>query len=174
MPGLRLTIPPDAPAMLLMSGAWGMGPLAQCAEALAAAGVWVMAVAGDNARLLERLRTASARCHRIVPFGFTDDIPLLMAAADAVITSSGDTCREARVVGRPLVLLDVVPGHGRENLMHELELGHAVVTRPEPDILVSVAERLLADSAERDLPPVTSPAQWEQEFLAALETIGFG
>ncbi len=170
----QLAVPTGDSVVLLMSGAWGIGPVAECAEALAAAGVWVLAVAGSNARLLERLRATSAHQKRIVPFGLTDDIPLLMAAADAVITSSGDTCREARVVGRPLVLLDVVPGHGRENLMHELELGHAVVSHPEPDILLRVVENLIDDPAERDLPPVASPAQWEHEFLAALASIGFG
>jgi processive 1,2-diacylglycerol beta-glucosyltransferase len=170
----RLGIPTDALAVLLMSGSWGIGPVAECAEALAAAGVWVLAVAGNNARLLDRLRAASTRRNRIVPFGFTDDIPQLMAAADAVITSSGDTCREARVVGRPLVLLDVVPGHGRENLMHELELGHAVVSHPDPAVLVKVVEGLLDDPAQRDLQPVASPAQWEHELLAALTSIGFG
>ena len=51
-----------------------------------------------------------------------------MAASDLVITSSGDTCTEARTVGRPLLLLDVVQGHGRDNLQHELELGDAAVS----------------------------------------------
>ena len=37
--------------VLLMSGAWGLGPLAQAAAALADAGVQVLAVAGRNARL---------------------------------------------------------------------------------------------------------------------------
>ena len=60
---------------------------------------------------------------RVMPFGYTDRVPELMAASDVVVTSSGDTCREARTLGRGIVLLDVVPGHGRENLMHELELG---------------------------------------------------
>ena len=55
-----------------------------------------------------------------------------MAAADLVVTSSGDTCAEARTVGRPLLLLDVVQGHGRDNLQHELELGDAGVTSAAP------------------------------------------
>jgi len=58
-----------------------------------------------------------------------------MAAADLVITSSGDTCSEARVIGRHLLLLDVVPGHGRENLQHELSRGSADVTSAEPNAL---------------------------------------
>jgi hypothetical protein len=35
-----------------------------------------------------------------------------------------------RTIGRPLLLLDVVQGHGRDNLQHELELGDAGVTSP--------------------------------------------
>src|SRR2546429_9890056 len=59
-----------------------------------------------------------------------------MAAADLVITSSGDTCAEARAVGRRLLLLDVVQGHGRDNLQHELDLGDAAVTSARPAEMV--------------------------------------
>lgn len=38
-----------------------------------------------------------------------------MAAADLVVCLPGaTTCSEARVVGRPLLLLDVMPGHGHD------------------------------------------------------------
>ena len=43
-------------------------------------------------------------------FGFTDRMPELMSAADLVITTPGGTCSEARTVGRPLLLLDLVRG----------------------------------------------------------------
>src|SRR6516164_4924144 len=95
--------------VLLMSGAWGLGPLAQAAAGLADAGVQVLAVAGRNPKLESRLRAAAASRARLSVFGYTEQIPALMAAADLVITSSGDTCAEARTVGRPLLLLDVVP-----------------------------------------------------------------
>ncbi len=114
--------------MLLISGAWGIGPVAEAAEALGDAGVHVLAVAGRNAGLERKLRAAARRQPRVRPFGYTDRIPELMAASDLVITSSGDTCTEARTVGRPLLLLDVVQGHGRDNLQHELELGDAAVS----------------------------------------------
>jgi len=169
----RLGLPADADVAVLMSGAWGIGPLAECAEALAADGLWVLAVAGTNDRLHRRLVAASRRERRLVPFGFTDQVPTLMAASDVVISSSGDTCREARVVGRPLVLLDVVPGHGRENLMHELELGHAVVAQPSPRVLTRATRRVLADSARHRIRPVTSPADFETQLRAALAAIGF-
>jgi UDP-N-acetylglucosamine:LPS N-acetylglucosamine transferase len=159
-----------------MAGSWGMGPLREAAQALAAAGITVLAVAGRNAELEASLLAASAAEPRIVPFGFTDRVPTLMAAADLVITSSGDTCSEARVIGRPLLLLDVVPGHGRENLQQELARGNADVAPVDPrglcEAAVAYFERLAAEP-----PPPRSPATadaWEDAFAAALAELGLG
>jgi processive 1,2-diacylglycerol beta-glucosyltransferase len=160
--------------VLLMSGAWGLGPLAEAAAELADAGVNVLAVAGRNTRLESRLRFAAHGRPRLVVFGYTEQIPALMAAADLVITSSGDTCAEARTVGRPLLLLDVVQGHGRDNLQHELELGDAAVTSPRPADVVRTALAAL----DRVKPPSAGAARrrtaWEDAFATALESIGLG
>jgi UDP-N-acetylglucosamine:LPS N-acetylglucosamine transferase len=156
-----------------MGGAWGLGPLLHIASALAAAGVYTLAVAGRNPRLESGLRTAAAAADgRLIPFGFTDRIPLLMAASDLVITTSGDTCAEARIVGRPLMLLDAVPGHGRENLQHELERRNADVAPADPaGLLRAVLAALDREPDETDRAD-TSPAAWEQAFGAALERVG--
>src|SRR5205807_2661212 len=138
----------------LVSGSWGIGPLAEVARALAGAGYWVLAVAGTNARLERRLRRLGAEEERVVPFGYTDRVPELMAACDVVVTSSGDTCREARVIGRGLILLDVMPGHGRENLQHEVELGDAAVCSPMPASVVGTVDAFLAGRPR----PVDKPA----------------
>jgi processive 1,2-diacylglycerol beta-glucosyltransferase len=166
-----------ARCVLLMSGAWGLGPLADAASALAAAGVQVLAVAGRNARLEARLRAAARHQPGLHVFGFTERIPALMAAADLVVTSSGDTCSEARLVGRPLLLLDVVQGHGRDNLQHELELGDANVTSPgAPDVVRNALAAMdgthppggvltrRADGRSRE--------EWEASFSAALSSVG--
>lgn len=125
--------------VLLISGSRGLGPLAEIAEALADAGLHVLAVAGHNTRLERKLHAVSERRPTVQAFGFTDRIPELMAAADLVITSPGGTCMEARTVGRPLLLLDLVQGHGRDNLQHELELGDAAVTSKQPAAAVRSA-----------------------------------
>lgn len=165
-------VPPADPCVLLMSGGWGLGPLAEVASALAMAGVWVLAVAGHNAALATQLRTAAAQQRRIVPFGFTDHIPALMAAADLVITASGDTCYEARVVGRDLLILDVVPGHGRDNLAHQLELGQAEVTGVDPAAVTASALACLDRRGHPYAGYRPSPAEWESAFSAALAQIG--
>ena len=168
----QLGIPLQERCVLLMSGSWGLGPVASAAEALGQAGVHVLAVAGRNARLERALTAVAARQPRVRAIGFTDAVPVLMAAADLVITSSGDTCTEARTVGRPLLLLDVVPGHGRDNLQHELELGDAGVTGPgTADVL-----RTALAALDRVKPPEPGPARpaaaFEAAFVTALAEIG--
>ena len=167
-----LGLPAQERCVLLMSGAWGLGPVAQAAEALGDAGVHVLAVAGRNARLESRLRAASARQSRVRPFGFTDQVAALMAASDLVITSSGDTCAEARAIGRPLLLLDVVQGHGRDNLQHELELGDAAVTSARATDVVRSALAALDDVKPPEARPAGAASAWESAFTAALESLG--
>jgi UDP-N-acetylglucosamine:LPS N-acetylglucosamine transferase len=167
-----LAVPSGERCVLLMSGAWGLGPVAAVAEALADAGVHVLAVAGRNERLATKLAAVAARQPRVRAFGFTDRIPDLMSAADLVITSSGDTCAEARTVGRPLLLLDVVQGHGRDNLQHELELGDAMVTSASPADVTRCALAALDRVKPAAAGPVRSQASWESAFGAALSSCG--
>ncbi|MFJ9774649.1 hypothetical protein ACIRVF_25975 [Kitasatospora sp. NPDC101157] len=169
----ELGVPPDAACVLLMSGAWGLGPIARTAASLAAAGPHVLAVAGRNRELEQRLRAAARREPRLHAFGYTDRIPALMAAADLVVTSSGDTCSEARALGRRLLLLDVVQGHGRDNLQHELELGHADVATARPAEVVRNALAALGRPAP-GLSTGADPKAWQKGFGSALERVGLG
>jgi UDP-N-acetylglucosamine:LPS N-acetylglucosamine transferase len=166
-----LGVPDDAPCVVLMSGGWGIGPLAETARRLSESGVWVLAVAGMNHSLEKRLRGLASETRLVVPFGYTDAVADLMAAADVVITSSGDTCREARAVGRRLVLIDVVPGHGRENVLHELELGAASVASPTAESISGVTAAVLRRD-EPDPPSVGSRDEWDRQFRRALDGIG--
>jgi processive 1,2-diacylglycerol beta-glucosyltransferase len=169
---LELGIPPGERCVLLMSGAWGLGPVAQAARSLGDAGVHVLAVAGRNARLEHELADVAAQQPRVRAFGFTDQIPDLMSAADLVITSSGDTCAEARTIGRPLLLLDVVQGHGRDNLQHELELGDAMVTSAAADNVTRCALAAMDRAKPAAAGPARTQAGWETAFSAALSTVG--
>ena len=168
-----LGVPGDARCVLLMGGGWGLGPVAEVARVLAAEGIHVLAVAGRNDRL--RVRLEAIPSETLHPFGFSDRIPELMAAADLVVTTPGaTTCSEARVVGRHLVILDVLPGHGRENLQHELEVGDADASGPAPAEVRAVVEAAL----ERIGPPVPRPARSPEEWTAALrgglDALGLG
>jgi processive 1,2-diacylglycerol beta-glucosyltransferase len=166
------------PCVLLMAGGWGLAPLQGAAEALAESGSRVFAVAGANATLQRRLATSASRLRPvgggpgITALGFTDRIPSLMAAADVVVTSPGQSCHEARVVGRPLVVLDVVPGHGRENLLLELEHGGALACPPNPQsvVVATAAAHGGIEPASRPW-PVDNPRQWDLRFLSVLKDL---
>ncbi|HUD37662.1 MAG TPA: glycosyltransferase [Streptosporangiaceae bacterium] len=168
---IGLSITESDQCVLLIGGSRGLGPLAEIADALASAGLAVLAVAGYNPRLERKLRAVSERRPKVQVFGFTDRMPELMAACDLVITSPGGTCMEARTVGRPLLLLDLVQGHGRDNLQHELAFGDAAVTSRMP---LDVARATLA-YLQRIKPPPVEPtrslADWEERLRLALESI---
>jgi UDP-N-acetylglucosamine:LPS N-acetylglucosamine transferase len=167
----QLGIPAGVRCALLIDSGWGFAPLAGAAAALAGADVHVLAVAGRNARVERDLRELAAARPALRPFGFTDEVPALMAAADLVIALPGAaTCAEARVMGRRLLLLDVMPGHGRDNLLHELEQGGADVCGPAA---ADIARSALA-TLDRAGPRADTQAvpRWEPAFAKALGELG--
>lgn len=167
-----LDVPPTARCVLVIDSGWGFGKTVKSVAALAKAGVHVLAVAGRRQSLEKQFRLLARNSHLVHPFGFTDRVPDLMAAADVVIALPGaSTCAEARVVGRPLLLLDVMPGHGRDNLLHELELGRARVSGATPAALAAAAAAML-EEVPQPAPLNVSAPRWEPAFVHALGRIG--
>jgi UDP-N-acetylglucosamine:LPS N-acetylglucosamine transferase len=172
-----LGIDPETPTVLLIGGGWGRGPLDDCARALADAGYHVLVVAGSNKRLEQRLAAMTAARRpgdrgAVTVFGFVPQMPSLMSAADVVVTSPGQTCHEARVVGRPLVLLDIVPGHGRENLLAELAVGGAIAALPDPSLVVRSVGAVVGDRVIAPSPwPVRTAIEWQKRFIDKIEDL---
>ncbi len=157
-------IPDQARCVLLMSGAWGLGPVAEAAAALGDAGPHVMAVAGRNQRLETRLLR---RAHP--PAGARPGLHRPDTGPDGGRRPGRHQLRRhlqrGPGLGRRLLLLDVVQGHGRDNLQHELELGYADVTSARPHELVRNALAALADTAWYPEPSperILSRAPWRR------------
>lgn len=164
-----LGLDPAARCVLFVDSGWGFGPTVRAAERLGRAGVEVLAVAGHRRELERRLRQLAVREPHVHPFGFTDRMPTLMSAADVVVALPGaNTCNEARHVGRTLVLLDLMPGHGRDNLQHELDLGNAYVAGPD----VSATVRYALSTLGATLGPGRATGDWSTAFTAALAGVG--
>jgi len=167
-----LGVPDGAACVLVIDSGWGFGPLVESVAAMADAGIYVLAVAGRRVSVERRLQAVAQRTPRVRAFGFTDRVPELMAAADLVVALPGaTTCSEARVVGRPLLLLDVMPGHGRDNLLHELELGDAQVCGPDAAGVTASALAMLS-TIPRPASRATPAPRWEPAFTAALQRVG--
>ena len=169
----RLGLPVSARCVLLVDSGWGFGHIIDAVERLAADGVEVLAVAGHNREMEKRLRRLAARNPFVHAFGFTDEMVTLMAAADVVVALPGaTTCSEARVVGRELVLIDVMPGHGRDNLQHELDVGGAQVAGRSGAAIAASVRRSLDGTGRAAAVPAHDPAEWARALSGALAGLG--
>lgn len=126
----RLGLRPDLPAVLVLNGGLGVGPALGLLRAAAAdpiPGQWLV-IAGRNPRFEARLR-AAARATRqtVVVRGFVDNVHEWMEAADLVVTKPGGlSLAEILAKGRPVLLMDPIPGQEQRNAEHLLEAGGAM------------------------------------------------
>jgi UDP-N-acetylglucosamine:LPS N-acetylglucosamine transferase len=110
---------PEAGRMVVVSGGgWGVGDIAGAVrELLREPQVSaIVCLAGRNEQLRERLSADFAGQERVHVYGFTDEMPRLLAAADVLVHSTGGvTCLEAKAAGTPVVSYGLPVGHARLN-----------------------------------------------------------
>ena len=118
---------PEAGRMVVVSGGgWGVGDVTGavrellCEPEIGA----IVCLAGRNEQLRERLDADFAAQERVHVYGFTDEMPRLLAAADVLVHSTGGvTCLEAKAAGTPVVSYGLPVGHARLNTRAMAELG---------------------------------------------------
>lgn len=116
----KLELEPGLPVVLLMGGGEGSGGLQASVRAISQARlpVQLLVVTGRNRHLYARLQRARSSLH--VPakiFGFVNNMPELMRAADVIVTKAGPgTICEALACGLPIILSGYVPGQEEGNV----------------------------------------------------------
>jgi processive 1,2-diacylglycerol beta-glucosyltransferase len=126
----------DLPTLLVLGGGFGMGPVAKILGALDTleTAVQVVVVCGRNEALRRQL-AAEDRRHPTHLLGFVTNMHELMAVADLVITKPGGlTSSEALAMGRPIVVLDPIPGQEAANSDFLLEHGAAIKANRVEDL----------------------------------------
>jgi 1,2-diacylglycerol 3-beta-galactosyltransferase len=109
---------PDLPAILMVGGGEGMGPLYKVARAVNARSLrcQIAIIAGRNKPLEDKLRE-SAWNQPMHIYGFVTKMPLLMTAADILVTKAGPaTLSEACIAGVPSIIYDAIPGQETGNV----------------------------------------------------------
>ena len=143
----ELGFAPDECVVLVVCGSWGIGAnLPAVVETLARDGRFhVVAACGRDRSLKARLDAAA---HGTI-LGWTDAMPLYMAAADVVVENAGGlSSLEAFASGVPVISFDPIPGHGRDNVRTMVRAG--VTTAPNNHDELRAAVNLLAsDTPER-------------------------
>lgn len=120
----RFGLPPHSPLALLVAGSWGVGPVRQVAREVHDCGAAVpVVVCGRNETLAAQLRADGIE-H---VYGWVDDMPGLMHAADVLVQNAGGlTSLEAFAAGLPVASYRCIPGHGLTNADALDEAGAAV------------------------------------------------
>ncbi|HEX3827678.1 MAG TPA: glycosyltransferase [Sporichthyaceae bacterium] len=135
-----LGLPAQGALALMVSGAWGAGDVADSVAEVAATGrVTPIVVCGNNKELYERL-VGRPGMH---VYGWTDQMPALMAACDVVIENAGgQSCMEAFAVGRPVVTYRPIPGHGKHNASVMAQVGVNQVAHGPAELDAALARAL--------------------------------
>ena len=118
------------PTIMLMGGGAGVGKLDEVAARLMQLDndFQLIVLAGRNEAALARLKIqAEEKPGRLFAFGFTNEVALLMACADLVITKPGGlTTSECLAMGVPMVVYAPIPGQEERNADYVLEQGAAL------------------------------------------------
>lgn len=143
--------------VLVTAGAWGAGGVTATATSIARSGRYAAVVlCGRN----DRLRSQLAGGAGVVPLGWRDDVPQLLAGSAAVVQNGGGlACWEALVMGRPVVTYHPLPGHGVAAAQRLADLGLAAWARDERRLLTELSRAERQDRPPRlDLSSLADPA----------------
>jgi processive 1,2-diacylglycerol beta-glucosyltransferase len=126
----------DQPVVLVLSGGFGMGPVEEIlAELDKVERVFqTIVVTGRNEELRRELAAAD-RKHPTHVLGFVSNMNELMAISDLIITKPGGlTSSEALAMGKPLFILNPIPGQEAANSDFLLERGAAAKVNRVEDL----------------------------------------
>ncbi|CAN1159327.1 Monogalactosyldiacylglycerol synthase 2, chloroplastic [Linum perenne] len=144
-----LEMDPDLPAVLLMGGGEGMGPVKKTALALGESlfnkefgrplGQLII-ICGRNEVLRSTLESEEWNIPVKVR-GFETKMERWMGACDCIITKAGPgTIAEALIRGLPIILNDYIPGQEKGNVPYVVENGAGVFTRSPKETAKIVTE----------------------------------
>jgi processive 1,2-diacylglycerol beta-glucosyltransferase len=117
----------DLPTLLVLGGGFGMGPVAQILTELNKVEqlFQTLVVAGRNQELRRELAVMDHK-HPTHVLGFVTNMHELMSVSDLIITKPGGlTSSEALAMGKPLFILNPIPGQEAANSDFLLERGAA-------------------------------------------------
>lgn len=146
---VELEMDPNLPAVLLMGGGEGMGPVQKTAKALGESlfdkqlekpiGQLII-ICGRNKSLASTLESLQWKIPVKVR-GFEKQMEKWMGACDCIITKAGPgTIAEAMIRGLPIILNDYIPGQEKGNVPYVVNNGAGVFTRSPKETARIVAE----------------------------------
>jgi UDP-N-acetylglucosamine:LPS N-acetylglucosamine transferase len=145
----RMGIEAHQRAVLVVAGSWGVGDVGVTVDAVARCGddYHPIVVCGTDEKLrasiLERGLNATV-------LGWTDDMPGLMAAADALVENAGGlSAMEAFAAGVPVISFQPIAGHGKANAQYMAGSGVSRYAHDDAELADALADATMP-GAERE------------------------
>jgi processive 1,2-diacylglycerol beta-glucosyltransferase len=157
-----LGLPEEGRMVVVSGGGWGVGDVEGAVRELCRVSEIssIVCLAGYNEQLHERLSGTFAGEPRVRVYGFTDKMPELLAAADALVHSTGGvTCLEAKATGTPVVSYGLPVGHARLNTRAMAELELLRLANDTDELREHVQASFAAGASERSSRPATASAR---------------
>lgn len=144
----QLGLESDLPTILMMGGGLGLGGMDQALDQLEQVTITmqVLVVGGRNHELVKKVQNrAEESRHRLVAFGYVDNVHELMAAADLLVSKPGGiTLTEAMTSGIPMLLHQPIPGPESDNARYMSDHGIARWLRTDEQLSDVIQELLSA------------------------------
>ncbi len=140
----KLGLRDDQGVLLVLSGGFGMGPVAEIVTELdkVEGDFQMLVVTGRNEELRRELAAVDRR-HPTHVLGFATNMHELMAVSDLVISKPGGlTSSEALAIGKPLFILNPIPGQEAANSDFLLEHGAAAKVNRVEDLPYRIEQLL--------------------------------
>jgi UDP-N-acetylglucosamine:LPS N-acetylglucosamine transferase len=146
-----LDLPPEGSVVVVSGGGWGVGDIEGAVDAaLAIPDTTVVVMCGRNDELRARVEQRYSSEPRVRPLGFTDRVPELFSAADALVHSTaGLTVLEAYLCGCPTISYGWGRGHIRANNEAFRRFGLADVAATREELAPALRRALANKPADR-------------------------
>ena len=148
----ELSIHPTCPTLMIMSGSMGYGNIIKTLRKLDAMpeDFQMIVVCGNNKKMHEKIAKRIWK-KPMLNFGFTDRVPLLMDASDAIITKPGGlTTSEALSRTLPMIIRNPIPGHEVRNVRFLTREGAAITTGKGVS-LEDTVRKILSEDTRREM-----------------------
>jgi processive 1,2-diacylglycerol beta-glucosyltransferase len=162
----------DQPVLLVLSGGFGMGPVAEILTELdkVPQPLQTVVVTGRNEELRRKLAT-QIRKHPMHVLGFSTNMHELMAVASLIITKPGGlTTSEALALGKPLFILNPIPGQEAANSDFLLERGAAAKVNRVEDLPFRI-EKLLGSKKLAEMAKTAKALGRPQSAVAVCQEV---
>lgn len=136
----KLGLDPTLPALMVMAGGEGVGPLEEIAELFEdfEYPVQLILICGKNVNLKDKLESKNWK-QKVIVYGFTDKIHEIMTASDYHLAKAGPSAIfESFACGLPLLLYAFIPGQEEGNVSFVTDEGAGLWVPTGRDILVAV------------------------------------